>query len=371
MREKMKNLYQSIGLPRLIIVCFFVMLLLSAGSLKLSILGLLGDAVRRSAMYGILVLAMVPAVQSGIGQNFGISLGIVGGLLGATITVELGVANPWLALLCAMAIGGLLGSIVGIGYGMLLNKVKGSEMTVSTYVGFSIIAFMNIIWLSLPFKSGELIWPLGGAGMRNTINLASSFGEVLNHTALSFNISKDGIVFGKEATQLYEASVGLYIPTVLILFFLAVCLIMWLFMRSKKGIAMSAAGANPKFALASGINVNRMRILGTAISTALGAVGIITYAQSYGFVQLYNAPLMMGFHSVAAVLIGGASVNRAKISNVIIGAFLFQGILAVALPVANSVLPEGNLSDVLRIIISNGIILYALSKTKQGGKNGD
>jgi simple sugar transport system permease protein len=144
MREKIKNLYQSIGLPRLIIVCFFVMLLLSAGSLKLSILGLLGDAVRRSAMYGILVLAMVPAVQSGIGQNFGISLGIVGGLLGATITVELGVANPWLALLCAMAIGGLLGSIVGIGYGMLLNKVKGSEMTVSTYVGFSIIAFMNM-----------------------------------------------------------------------------------------------------------------------------------------------------------------------------------------------------------------------------------
>ena len=77
---------------------------------------------------------------------------------------------------------------------------------------------------------------------------------------------------------------------------------------------------------------------------------------------------MMGFHSVAAVLIGGASIKRAKISHVLIGAFLFQGILAVALPVANKILPEGNLSDVIRIIISNGIILYALSKTKGGAK---
>lgn len=371
MREKLKNVYEAIGLPRLIIVCFFLLLLFSAGSLELSILGLLGDAIRRWAMYGILVLAMVPAVQSGIGLNFGISLGIVGGLLGATLTVELGVSNPWLAMLCAMAIGGAISAFVGTGYGVLLNKVKGSEMTVSTYVGFSVIAFMNIIWLSLPFRNGELIWPLGGKGMRNTINLASSFGEVLNHTALSVNISSQGVAFGKAAKDLNDAAVGLYIPTGLLLFFFFACLLMWLFMRSKKGLALSAAGSNPKFAQASGINVNRMRILGTAISTALGAIGIITYAQSYGFLQLYNAPLMMGFHCVAAVLIGGASVSRAKISNVIIGTFLFQGILTVALPVVNNVLPEGNLSDVIRIIISNGIILYALSKTKQGGKNDD
>ncbi len=227
---------------------------------------------------------------------------------------------------------------------------------------------MNIVWLSLPFKNGELIWPLGGEGMRTTINLNSSFGEVLSATPLSFNISGQGITFGQAAADLNAASVGLYIPTVAVIFFLVFCLFMWLFMRSKTGMAMSAAGANPKFAQATGVNVNRMRIVGTAISTALDGVGIVLYAQSYGFLQLYNAPLMMGFHCVAAVLIGGASISRAKISHVLLGTFLFQGILAVALPVANSLLPEGNLSDVLRIIISNGIILYALSKTKQGGK---
>ena len=61
---------------------------------------------------------------------------------------------------------------------------------------------------------------------------------------------------------------------------------------------------------------------------------------------------MMGFTSVAAVLIGGASPNRAKISHVLIGTFLFQGILALGLPVANQFIPESNLSEVMRLIIS-------------------
>lgn len=354
MREKIKNFVSKLGVPRLIIICFFLILLLSAGPLKLSIANLLSNAIRRWGMYGILVLAMVPAVQCGIGLNFGISLGIVAGLLSATLTIEMGISNPWLALLVAVAIGAALASVIGVGYGILLNRVKGSEMTVSTYVGFSVIALMNIVWLSLPYKNGELIWPIGGQGLRNTINLASSFGEVLNNFL--------GFTIGDPVT-------GLVVPTGLILFFLLMCVLVWLFMRSKTGMAMSAAGSNPMFARASGINVNRMRILGTAISTALAAVGIITYAQSYGFLQLYNAPLMMGFHCVAAALIGGASVGKAKISHVIIGTFLFQGILAVALPVINTVMPESNLPDVIRIIISNGIILYALSKTKEGKGN--
>lgn len=356
MQDRLKSTYESIGLPRIIIVSFFLFLLIAAGLLKLSILSLMGDAIRRWGMYGILVLAMVPAVQCGIGLNFGISLGIVAGLLGTTIVIELGITNPWIAIFLAMAIAVAIAIVVGIGYGVLLNRVKGSEMTVSTYVGFSIIAFMNIMWLSLPFKAGDLIWPLGGVGMRNTISLANSFGEVFSNTPLSIQIG--------------DAATGLYIPTGLLLFFFAVCIIVFLFMKSKTGLAMTAVGSNPVFARSTGINVNKMRIIGTAASTALGAVGIIVYAQSYGFLQLYNAPLMMGFHCVAAVLIGGATISKAKISHVIIGTFLFQGILAVALPVANAVLPEGNLSDVLRIIISNGIILYALSKTK-GGKDGE
>lgn len=110
-----------------------------------------------------------------------------------------------------------------------------------------------------------------------------------------------------------------------------------------------------------------MRLVGTTLSTVLAAVGIIVYAQGFGFMQLYNGPMMMGFNSVAAVLIGGASPKRASISHVLLGTFLFQGILALGLPVANQFIPESNLSEVMRLIISNGIIIYALAQTKEGG----
>ncbi len=55
-------------------------------------------------------------------------------------------------------------------------------MTVTTYVGFSIIAFMNMLWMLLPFDNGELTWPNHGTGLRNTIPLASSFSGVMNDT---------------------------------------------------------------------------------------------------------------------------------------------------------------------------------------------
>lgn len=363
MRNPLKPLIDKFGLPRVIIVAFFLLLVVGAGGFGMNLPQLLGDCLRRWGMFGILALAMVPAVQCGIGLNFGISMGIVGGLLGGLIVIQFNVAqNPtlvaispafaaWVAVLLAIAIGMVLAIGVGYLYGLLLNRVKGSEMTVTTYVGFSIIAFMNILWMLLPFDNGELIWPNAGKGLRNTISLASSFSNVMNDT-LSFSIG------------------SLKVPTGLLLFFFLVCFLVWLFMRSKLGMAMSAAGANPMFAKAAGINVNKMRLVGTTLSTVLAAVGIVVYAQGYGFMQLYNGPLMLGFTSVAAVLIGGASPKRARITNVLIGTFLFQGILALGLPVANQFIPEGNLSEVMRLIISNGIIIYALSQTK-GGNGGE
>jgi simple sugar transport system permease protein len=141
---------------------------------------------------------------------------------------------------------------------------------------------------------------------------------------------------------------------------------MYLFTKSRTGMRMAAAGSNPEYARASGINVDKMRILGTTISTALGAFGIVVYAQSFGFMQMYTAPLMMGFTAVASVLIGGASVKRAKVSDVLLGALLFNAILVIALPLANNLLPGyPGLPEILRITISYGIILYSLTTTKE------
>ena len=100
--------------------------------------------------------------------------------------------------------------------------------------------------------------------------------------------------------------------------------------------------------------------------SALGAIGIIVFSQSYGFIQLYEAPMYMGFAAVASILIGGATVRKASIPNVVIGAILLQGLLVIALPVANKIITVGGVAEITRIIVSNGIILYALAQVGGG-----
>jgi simple sugar transport system permease protein len=103
------------------------------------------------------------------------------------------------------------------------------------------------------------------------------------------------------------------------------------------------------------------------MSTMLGALGILIFEQSFGFIQLYEGPLYMAFPAVAAILIGGAGVNKATLTNVFIGAALYQGILTMTPSIFNAVL-KVDMSDVIRIIVSNGMILYALTRQTKVAK---
>ena len=67
------------------------------------------------------------------------------------------------------------------------------------------------------------------------------------------------------------------------------------------------------------------------------------------------------------ILIGGASVNKASIANVVIGTFLFQGIVTMTPTVMNNMI-HMDMSEVIRIIVSNGMILYALTRKTEGSR---
>ena len=143
---------------------------------------------------------------------------------------------------------------------------------------------------------------------------------------------------------------------------------MWAFLHTKTGTAMTAVGSNPAFAKAAGISIDKTRMLSVILSTWLGAIGILVYEQGFGFVQLYMAPFNMPLPAVAAILIGGASVNKASITNVIIGTFLYQGLVTMTPTVMNGLF-HMDMSEVIRIIVSNGMIVYALTRKTEGGKN--
>lgn len=355
MKERIYDFVKDMGLARLIIFAFFAFLCIMAVVFRLDLAELLTSSIARIGMWGVLVLAMLPGIVAGIGPNFGVSLGILCGLVGGLTSLEIayrfeGIVEfgPSVLFMMAIAISLPFSLLIGYGYGWLLNRVKGSEMMIATYVGFSMVSIMKIAWLFLPYQSPEMAWPIG-RGVRVQISLANrGLTQILNNF-LSFKIG------------------DVVIPTGLLLFVALCCVLMWLFLRSKTGSAMSAAGDNPRFAEAAGINVNTQRIIGTVLSTFLGAVGILVYAQSYGFVQLYEGPMFMPFVAVAAILIGGASVKKATITHVIVGTVLFLGIQVVAVPVANAFTADwSSMGEISRKIIQNGVILYAL--TQAGGE---
>ena len=72
-------------------------------------------------------------------------------------------------------------------------------------------------------------------------------------------------------------------------------------MHSKTGVALSAVGESPRFAESCGLSIDRYRTIGSVVSQALGAVGIIVYAQTFGFCNftwpLFSWPFCCGIHT--------------------------------------------------------------------------
>lgn len=345
--EKVRSALRSFGLPRLIIAGFLLLLFIAAPLVGADFTTQITNTINRFSWNAVLVLAMVPMIHSGCGLNFGLPLGIISGLLGATLSIEFGFTGA-MSFVMAIVIATPFALILGAGYGWLLNKIKGGEMMIATYVGFSSVSFMCMMWLLLPYKSPTMVWGFAGKGLRTTISLEGFYDKVLANF-LQINIG------------------NLSIPVGTLLLFALLAFLMWAFLHTKTGTAMTAVGSNPTFAKAAGINVNKMRLLSVIMSTWLAAVGILVYEQGFGFIQLYMAPFYMALPAVSAILIGGASVNKASIANVIIGTFLFQGIVTMTPTVMNSMI-HMDMSEVIRIIISNGMILYALTRKTEAAK---
>lgn len=337
---------EKIGWPRLIISIFLLSTYVIAPFVGIPLSAALSDTFIRFGMNALLVLSLIPMIESGTGLNFGMPLGIEAGLIGALISVQLDLSG-WLGFIVAILVAIPVAALFGLAYGYILNKVKGSEMMIATYIGFSSVAFMCIMWLVLPFTKADMIWAYGGSGLRTTISIEKYWQDILNNP------------FG---------TIAQFIPLGEILFFIMFAGILWLFFRTKTGLSISTVGQNDKFAKATGIDTDKARVKSVILSTVLAAIGIIVYQQSFGFIQLYLAPFNMAFPAIAAILIGGAAVNRATVWNVLIGTFLFQGILTMTPTVMNAII-QTDMSETIRIIISNGMILYALTR-KDGGTRG-
>ena len=133
--DRLKAAVNSFGLPRLIIACFLLLLFIAAPFVGADFATQITNTINRFSWNAILVLAMVPMIHSGL------PLGIISGLLGATLSIEFGFTGA-MSFVMAIVIATPFALILGAGYGWLLNKIKGGEMMIATYVGFSSVSFM-------------------------------------------------------------------------------------------------------------------------------------------------------------------------------------------------------------------------------------
>ncbi len=331
--------------PQILVLIFIVVMMFAAVYLHIPIPQLVNDSLVRLIMNGVLVLSLLPMLRTGMGINYGLPVGVLAGLLAICLIVNYKVVGIG-GFFASVTLAGLIGAIFGLVYANILKRVPGREETAGIFCGYSSVYAMSFFWAVAPFKNPEMLWPIGGYGLRPTIGLSNYFAKALN-VLWAFNIG------------------DFLIPVGGILFLFGLGGLLHFFFKTRTGLGFIAVGENPDFARLSGIDLKRTRTHATMLSTAMAAIGICTYAQGYGFVELYEAPLMMAFPAASAILLGGTTAGRAGIATAIVGTFLFQSVYVVSGPLANTILvPE--LSEIVRVILSSSIILYAILNERGG-----
>lgn len=332
----MKHNY--ISPPQIIMFLFMAVLLAAAAAIGMDMTGIINDALVKWAMNGVIVLSLIPMINVGAGRNFGMSIGLSAGLTGMVFAVNARLTS-WTGFFCSILLGAAVAVLFGYGYALILNRLKLNEEIVGTFAGYSFIPIMNLFYTFVPVSNRQMLYPIGGQGLRPKVNLDNYFGQVLD--------------------RLWQIRIGsLVLPAGLLLFFFGIALLLWLFSKTRTGMIFYAIAESPRFAKLSGVHVDRFRMLGIVMSTILAAVGVVVYSQSYGILHLYDGPFMMSFPAISAIVIGGARPTRATVSNALIGTFLYQTTYLLSIPVANALLiPE--MAEILRTVITSGIILYA------------
>lgn len=351
-----------------------------------------------------IVLALIIPIIAGMGINFAITIGAMAAQIGLLLTINWGVSGvPGILLAAAITLP--LGAFFGFLIGKLLNKMKGQETIGSLILGYFAngayqLLFLFIFGSIIPLNSNVTI--VGASGVQNTLNLTGSVGlytavdgiahipflialyafcGVLAAAAL-IQFARKKITSKRLAVSLAVAAViagvfsipavagvvngthgrELKLPLVTWLLILGLCLFNSVIMRTRLGQKFRAVGQNQTVANASGINVDRTRVIAIMISTVLAGWGQIVFMQSEGIgtFQTYAAHEQVGLYAGAAILVGGASIDRATNLQALVGTFLFHSLFITAQSAASAMFGNSAVGEYFRAFLSYGVIAVAL-----------
>lgn len=305
---------------------------------------LLNEIMTRMGRNTFLILCLLIPIMAGMGLNFGMTLGAMAGEIALIFVTDwqiYGIPGVILAMIISIPISALLGLFCG----KILNMAKGREMITSYIISF----FMNGVYqLIVLYMMGSII-PImhssirlpRGYGVRNTVSLIN-MRQCLDNL-LAINIG------------------GVKIPVLTFLIIGVLCLFIRWFRKTKLGQDMRAVGQDMQVARDAGINVEKTRIVSMVISTVIAGFGMVIYLQNMGNLPTYTAHTQIGMFCIAALLIGGASVDHASIGNVFLGVVLFHTMFIVAPTVGTKITGDSMIGEYFRVFVSYGVITVALA----------
>ena len=310
---------------------------------------LIQELLIRIGRNSFLILSLLIPIMAGMGLNFGMVLGAMAGQIGLILVLDWAIVGiPGVVL--SMMIGTPIAVLLGLLCGHVLNRAKGQEMVTSYILGFFINGLYQLFvlyfmgWL-IPIGNPTLVLSRG-YGIRNAVSLLGIRGVLDNLIPFSF--------------QLPFFSGTVRVPVATLLLIAAFCVFIVWFRRTKLGQDMRAIGQDMAVADSAGIAVNRTRIIAIVISTVLACYGQIIFLQNIGTLNTYNSHDQAGMFSIAALLIGGASVSRASIANVFVGVVLFHLMFIVAPMAGKNLMGQAQIGEYFRVFVSYGIIAIAL-----------
>ena len=304
---------------------------------------LINEILTRLGRNAFLILSLLIPIMAGMGLNFGMTLGAMAAEIALIFVADWqiwGIPGVVLAMIVSVPISVFLGWLCGT----ILNMAKGREMVTSYIISYFINGVYQLVVLYMmgpiiPIKHSTIKLPRG-YGIRNTVSLLNMRQCLDNLLAIRIQ--------------------GVKIPVLTLIIIAVMCLIIVWFRRTKLGQDMRAVGQDMEVARSAGIAVERTRIISIIISTVLAGFGMVIYLQNMGNISTYSAHSQIGMFCIAALLVGGASVDKASIGNVFLGVILFHLMFIVA-PKAGAVnTGDSMIGEYFRVFVSYAVITVAL-----------
>jgi len=159
----------------------------------------------------------------------------------------------------------------------------------------------------------------------------------------------------------YDALRMTKLPMTTYLLVFALCMFNNVLMSTRLGQNMRTVGQNRAVAHAAGINVDRTRVIAMILSTVLASWGQLIFLQNVGTFSTYGAHTQVGQFAIAALLVGGASVQKATNKQAILGVVLFHTMFIVAPLAGRNLFGNAIIGEYFRVFISYGVIALALA----------